>query len=204
MQLDWVPDYSENKLTLEIDNIKYITLDGGQNIDKYIEGEFNKRIRQFPEQADDWLQPHMETPLNASLDEWCAELDWLIETYPDIVGQRHLVLTYREKDGSITNTEHVRGQGANNLEDLISVNRIGIPASVQERWDWTELAVSYTPIENAPMGLAWSEHKETGQIIRHGHNQNCPCHVFPQIYKPVTIEKENLTEDITSFGGQYL
>ena len=52
MQLDWVPDYSENKLTLEIDNIKYITLDGGQNIDKYIDNEFNKRIRQFPEQAD--------------------------------------------------------------------------------------------------------------------------------------------------------
>ena len=42
--------------------------------------EFNKRIRQFPEQAD-IAQPTWKGLLNDPLDEWCAELDWLIETY---------------------------------------------------------------------------------------------------------------------------
>ena len=41
MQLDWVPNYQENRLTFEIDYLRYTSIDGGQNIDKYIVGEFN-------------------------------------------------------------------------------------------------------------------------------------------------------------------
>ncbi len=70
MQLDWVVDYSQNKLTLELDNIVYQTFDGGQNIDKYIDGEFDKRIRQYPYKPHDWVQPHMEKPPSAEFDEW--------------------------------------------------------------------------------------------------------------------------------------
>ena len=52
MQLDWVIDYSENRLTFEIDNLRYTTVDGGQNIYKYVDGVETKRIRQFPNEAD--------------------------------------------------------------------------------------------------------------------------------------------------------
>ena len=202
MQLDWVPDYSENKLTFEIDNLKYVTIDGGQNIDKYIDNKFDKRIRQFPEQPEDWLQPHMSRPKTPEQDEWCFEFKWLIETYPEELGERCDSYEYRERDGSITTETFVRGQGANNWDDLISVNRLGIPASVQERWDWTEIAISDKIYENAPYGLSWSQHNDTGEIIRHGTSQNCPCHVFPQIYTPVVVE--DLDQDLTNFGGRRL
>ena len=204
MQLDWVPNYSENRLTFEIDNLKYTTVDGGQNIDKYIDGEFDRRIRQFSEKPEDWLQPHMSPPMSPESDEWGPEIDWLIQTYPEQLGERCDSYEYRERDGSITTETFIRGQGANNWEDLISVNRLGQPASVQERWDWNQIAVSSLVVENAPNGLTWSKHIETGEIIRHGTSQNCPCHVFPQIYVPVVISEEDLKEDITSFGGEYL
>ena len=204
MQLDWVSNYSENRLTFEIDNLKYTTVDGGQNIEKYIDGEFDKRIRQFPNEPEDWLQPHKEQPTSADNDEWCAELNWLLKTYPEELGERCESYEYRERDGSITTETFVRGQGANNWDDLVSVNRIGIPASVQERWDWTELAKSHIKRKNAPYGLTWSKHNDTNEIIRHGSLQNCPCHVFPQIYVPVVINEEDLQEDLTNFGGSLL
>ena len=172
MQLDWVPNYSENRLTFEIDNLRYTTVDGGQNIDKYIDGEFDRRIRQFPDK--------------------------------DIVGVKVLSTRYRNRKDEVVEQNTIWGQGANNEIDLVPVNRIGIPASVQERWDWTELAKSHIKRENAPFGLTWSKHNDTNEIIRHGSLQNCPCHVFPQIYVPVVINEEDLQEDLTNFGGQLL
>ena len=201
MQLDWVPNYEENRLTFEIDNLRYTTIDGGQNIDKYIDGEFDKRIRQYPEKPEDWVQPHMSPPLVPKHDEWGPELEWLTKTYPEQLGERCDSYEYRERDGSITTETFVRGQGANNWDDLISVNRMGMPASVQERWDWTPIAKSLGKVENAPYGLVWSKHKDTGEILRHGQAQNCPCHVFPQIYVPVLVTQEDLEQDIANFEG---
>lgn len=214
MQLDWVVDYSQNKLTLEIGNHLYETVDGGQNIFKYTDNVFVKRIRQFADMPDDWIQPHMDTPMGSSNDEWPDELDWIIENYSHIVGEKHFLKTYRNRDGSITTESFVRGMGVNNPTDLISVNRLGQPASVQERWDWEGIAsaeISNMPqdihtvdpnIDNAQSGLTWSRHKDTNVIQRHGTSQNCPCHVFPQIYVPVTILEENLTEDIQQYNGK--
>lgn len=201
MQLDWVPNYQENRLTFEIDNLRYTTIDGGQNIDKYIDDEFNKRIRQFPEKPEDWLQPHMSPPMVPTKDEWGPEIDWLVQTYPEQLGERCDSYQYRERDGSITTETFVRGQGANNWDDLISVNRLGQPASVQERWDWTVIAKAVSNIENAPQGLSWSKHNDTGEIIRHGFNQNCPCHVFPTIYVPVAVTLEDFEQDLANFDG---
>ena len=81
------------------------------------------------------------------------------------------------------------------------MNRIGIPASVQERWDWTVIAKSNDKTENAPQGLSWSKHNDTGEIIRHGSSQNCPCHVFPAIYVPVVVDEEDLQNDLANFNG---
>ena len=44
------------------------------------------------------------------------------------------------------------GMGPNNREDRIMVNRMGIPASVQERWDWNIIASSEEPQENSMFG----------------------------------------------------
>ena len=118
MQLDWVVNHKENRLTFEIDNLRYTTVDGGQNIDKYIDGEFDKRIRQFPEKPADWLQPHMSPPMVPTNDEWGPEIDWLIKTYPEQLGERCDSYQYRERDGSITTETFVRGQGANTIAML--------------------------------------------------------------------------------------
>ena len=213
MQLNWIVDYSQNKLTLNIENHRYETVDGGQNIFKYTDNVFVKRIRQFPEMPDDWVQPHMDSPKITTGDEWPDEVDWLVENYTHIVGEKYLVKTYREKDGSITNENFVRGAGVNNLTDLISVNRLGQPASVQERWDWIELALASIDnmpdnihtidpnITNAPYGLVWGKHKETHVIHRYGSTQHCPCHVFPKIYVPVIISEENLLADVQKYNG---
>ena len=62
MQLDWVVDYSQNKLTFEIDNLRYETVDGGQNIYKYQDGELVQRLRQYPDHPEDLFSSN-STPL---------------------------------------------------------------------------------------------------------------------------------------------
>jgi len=214
LQLDWQVIYEENKLVFEIENHRYETIDGGQNIFKYVDGVFVKRIRQFPEKPDNWLQPHMPQPMSAPLDQWEPEMDYLLETFPQL-GEKHFVTTYRQRDGNLIEEDSVRGMGVNNLTDLISVNRLGQPAYVQERWDWVQLAsVVYEHIPNtmleqdpninkAPAGLCWGKNKDTGVIQRYGNSQNCPCHVFPQIYPPVTLSEDEWKEDVVRYNGVF-
>ena len=79
MQLDWVMDYTENRLTFEIDDLRYTTVDGGQNIYKYVDGEETARIRQFPHKADDYLAPMQSPPVESEgHDQWADELIWLV------------------------------------------------------------------------------------------------------------------------------
>ena len=74
MQLDWVVDKSQNKMTLELDNVVYETFDGGQNIDKYVDGEFAYRIRQYPDKPRNWTHGNqLGNPPAADLDEWGEE-----------------------------------------------------------------------------------------------------------------------------------
>ena len=217
MQLDWVVDKSQNKMTLELDNVVYETFDGGQNIDKYIDGEFAYRIRQYPDKPRNWTHGNqLGNPPKADLDEWGNELGWILENFPR-VGQQHLITTYRERDGVVRDKGHLRGLGVNNLTDLIAVNRLGQPASIQERWDWEEIASTSNwesipskmhnideNINYATAGISWYRHKETGVIERAGSSQNCPCHVFPYIYPPVEIDPDKIDEDITNYGGKYI
>jgi hypothetical protein len=214
MQLDWQAVYQENKLVLDIENLHYETFDGGQNIDKYVDGVFDKRIRQYPDKPDDWSHGYAPIPPAAEKDEWSSEVLWLIE-------QGHTsqlytqTTTYKEKDGSFTTESFIRGSGHNNLDDLQSVNRLGQPASVQERWDWDIIAecdswtmglldftVTDDPdIKYAVAGIVWLRHKETNEITRAGSSQHCPCHVFPQIYRPVVIAEEDLASDLAKYNA---
>lgn len=205
MQLDWVVDYSENRLTFEIDNLRYTTVDGGQNIYKYVDGELEKRIRQFPERADDYLAPMQSPPVESPEDEWPSELHWLVATYPEELGEDLHVSDIREfqmRDGSFDTFDFMPGMGPNNREDRIMVNRMGIPASVQERWDWEQIGMSdEDQSEDSMFGTVWLRHKETGEIQRVGAGQCVPCHVFPKVVPPVTIELEDLKNDVQNFNG---
>lgn len=78
---------------------------------------------------------------------------------------------------------------------------MGIPASVQERWDWDMIASSEEPQENSMFGTVWLKHITTGEIIRAGASQCVPCHVFPTIVKPTTIDENDFEQDVQDFGG---
>ena len=205
MQLDWVIDYSENRLTFEIDNLRYTTVDGGQNIYKYVDGELEKRIRQFPEKFDEYLAPMQTPPVESPYDEWPSELHWLVATYPEELGEDlHLsdIREFQMRDGSFEIFDFMPGLGPNNREDRIMVNRMGIPANVQERWDWNLIGMSdREQSEDSMFGTVWLRHKETGVIIRAGGGQCVPCHVFPKVIPPVTIELKDLKNDVQNFNG---
>ena len=103
MQLDWVMDYTENRLTFEIDNLRYTTVDGGQNIYKYVDDVETTRIRQFPSQADDYLAPMQSPPVDSPNDEWPDELIWLVKNYPEELGEalsRSAILDFQQRDGT--------------------------------------------------------------------------------------------------------
>ena len=205
MQLDWAIDYAENRLTFEIDNLRYTTVDGGQNIYKYVDGVETTRIRQFPDMPDDYLAPSQSPPVEANSDiEWHEEITWLCDTYPDELGenlQSSDIRDFQQRDGSFETYEFMPGMGPNNRTDKISVNRMGIPASVQERWDWEMVAYSTIPTENSMYGIEWLEHSTTGEVIRAGALQCVPCHVFPKVEVPIVIDPADFEQDVQDFGG---
>ena len=204
MQLDWVMDYTENRLTFEIDNLRYTTVDGGQNIYKYVDDVETTRIRQFPSQADDYLAPMQSPPVDSPNDEWPDELIWLVKNYPEELGEdlsRSDILDFQQRDGTFETYNFMPGAGPNNRIDKISVNRMGIPANIQERWDWDTVAICDDAVEDSMFGIEWIKHRTTGEILRIGSSQCVPCHVFPKVIKPVVIELENLEQDVQDFGG---
>jgi hypothetical protein len=206
-QLNWLHNYDTDITSLDIDNIRYETVDGGQNIYKYVDGELEKRIRQFPEEADDYLWEYNEEERfkECPHDEWGREMNWLVETYTDITGPLHLDVTaYKDDAGNLVEHGRTLGYGANNLDELIPVNRMLIPASIQERWGYTLLADSEETQENAPEGLEWVQDKETKKIYRIGKLQCYPCHVFPKVYKPVEISHIDFNDDVESFNGRFV
>lgn len=207
MELNWVVNYEENRLTFEIDNLLYTTVDGGQNIYKYVDGVETTRIRQFPNMPDDYVAPMQSPPVEAPEDEWSSEMNWLTDNYPEELGENLCTSEIREfqqRDGSFLTLDFMPGMGPNNREDRIMVNRMGIPASVQERWDWNIIASSEEPQENSMFGTVWLKHITTGEIIRAGASQCVPCHVFPTILKPVTINEDDFEQDVQDFGGHII
>jgi hypothetical protein len=207
MELNWVVNYEENRLTFEIDNLRYTTVDGGQNIYKYVDGVETTRIRQFPNMPDDYVAPMQSPPVEAPEDEWSSEMNWLTDNYPEELGENLCtseIRDFQQRDGSFLTLDFMPGMGPNNREDRIMVNRMGIPASVQERWDWNIIASSEEPQENSMFGTVWLKHITTGEIIRAGASQCVPCHVFPTILKPVTINEDDFEQDVQDFGGHII
>ena len=202
MQLDWVMDYTENRLTFEIDNLRYTTVDGGQNIYKYVDDVETRRLRQFPHMPDDYLAPSQSPPVNAPEDdEWPDELTQLITAYPEELGEFLPATEYRQQDGTLKDFGVELGLGQNNAIDKLSVNRMGIPSNIQERWDWVQVALSDTPTENSIFGIVWLKHKDTGEVIRAGASQCLPCHVFPKVESPVVVDPADFEQNVQDFDG---
>lgn len=202
MQLDWVMDYTENRLTFEIDNLRYTTVDGGQNIYKYVDGVETTRLRQFPHMPDDYLAPSQSPPVETDgIDEWSNELEQLVTAYPEELGEFLPATEYRQQDGTLEDVGVVLGLGQNNAIDKLSVNRMGIPSNIQERWDWVQIAWATDPTENSIFGLVWLKHNDTGEIIRAGASQCVPCHVFPKVEVPVVVDSADFEQDVQDFDG---
>ncbi len=101
------------------------------------------------------------------------------------------------RDGLIVDQGKWRGTGVNNLTDKISTNRIGIPASVQEWWDYEDIGRIDKAFDEPGLsnGKLYKVHTETGKIYVTGtENPPIPCCAYPITYGPIEITKEELLE----------
>jgi hypothetical protein len=205
-ELTWHYTQQTKRQHFIIDNKMYETFDGGQNIKKYVDGVYITTLRQYPHlpidfvyKVEDGITPPDMLP---STDQWADEMLELIEQYPDELGEFLPIKEYRQQDGSIKTYEHTLGVGVNNLTDKIRINRMGIPDSIQENWDY-ELLVSWdNAVLNSPTGIHWKRHKDNGEIIRTPAGNSFPCHVFPEVHPTeVLASKEDLITDIVKWSG---
>ena len=54
---------------------------------------------------------------------------------------------------------------------------------------------------NVILLLCSCKHKHTKEIIRHGSNQSCPCHVYPQIFPITPVALDEFELDVKNFQG---
>lgn len=199
MELKWVYDPNTRISKTQITpNLYYTTNDGGQTIKKYVDGQFVKDIhkygpdKKFMETAMSGI--HVE---NFNMDEWPDEVNWLAETYPEVVGELHREWDkgFLNRNGEIEDIGKVRGNGVLSAEKPISINRICQPASIQEMWDYDVVAFSDKDVAEdcRGMGTQWVKHKETGQIYRMGRGQvPYPCCAYPTVHGPWPVDESDI------------
>lgn len=199
MQLHWTYDPNIRLAkTVITDNLYYTTPDGGQTIHKYVEGKLDDTFHKYVDAQKfseiGWTGDHSERDTS-----WESELIWLSDTYPDIVG----ILHRDWKDGFINSKGELedvgvsRGNGVNNPNDKISVNRLCCPANESEWWDWDIIAMTGTDVAEDCMGRGtiWRKHKESGEIIRTSNGTPpYPCCVHPVIHGPFVVDDSDITE----------
>jgi hypothetical protein len=199
MELHW--KYNPNtKIAKAIVNeeLYYETPDGGQTINKYVNGEF---VRAFHKYGEDKKFTNYEVTSNHlgykhDLDEWNSEITWLANTYSNEVGSIHMPWTdgYINSRGVIEDVGITRGYGVNNTEDKQAVNRMGLSCKVQEWWGWDLIAYSTKELDNCHgFGLVWRKNKQTNEIVRVGGGQpQVPCCVYPVIHGPWTVDDSDI------------
>jgi hypothetical protein len=83
---------------------------------------------------------------------------------------------------------------------MLSINRLCIPSSITEWWDWDDIAFK-NQWENEAFyekRLCWKKNRTTGEVVRVGDGQPpVPCCVFPLIHGPWPVEES----DIEANGG---
>lgn len=201
MKLDWTydPNTREAK-TVITDTLYYTTNDGGQTINKFVNDKLAKTFHKYGK--DDKFSNvaptgiHIEVSTHA--DKWPTEVEWLAETYPEIVGNLYIDWNngFKNKDGRIEDVGRTRGFGITDTDELISINRLCAPANFTEWWDWEVIATSKKQIdEDCTDGMIWRKNKNTGEIVRVSTNHPpMPCCVYPRIHGPWPVTIEDIAE----------
>jgi hypothetical protein len=175
MKLDWKYHPGTQLAILELDvepSLRYETPDGGQTINKFVNGELEETFHMFS--SEHKFLDYNEHP-DCGMEQtdfdpaWPDELAWLADTFPDLVG-------------------------ANSTNQY---NRMGVDGAVQG-WDDYDL---FAESEESPdplcynKGLFWWKHKETGKIYRTGRGQpQIPDIMHPKIYGPFEVTLEDVAE----------
>jgi len=206
MILDW--QYNVNTKIASVDvvpGLRYETPDGGQTINKFVDGELVSTFHKFgPDKkftgADPQGSGRFGIPADEIYDDWPAEVMWIAKTYPDVVGE--LIPDWDKgflnKNGEIEDIGKKRGMGVVSSDKPVSINRICQPAWVQEWWDWDTVAVNPNKKldENCHFGIEWKRNKATGKIVRigNGHPQ-VPCCVFPHLHGPYEVTADDIVKN---------
>jgi hypothetical protein len=211
MILDWKYDVEARLASVDVvPGLRYETPDGGQTINKFVDGKLVDTFHKFgPDRkfkGFDLNGGAFGIPLDEIKDEWPAEVQWLAETYPDVVGP--LLIGWDQgflnSNGEIEGVGSRRGMGVISEENPVSINRICQPASVQEWWGWETVATNVNKQldENCHLGIEWKRNLKTGEIVRIGHSQpQVPCCVFPQTHGPYPVTADDVLDHDGEFVG---
>ena len=175
MKLNWKyrPETQIASLELDVEPpLRYETPDGGQTINKFADGVLVDTFHMFgPDNKFLNFNKHPDCGMKQTDFDpaWPAELAWLEETFPTLVGA-----------------------GSTN-----QFNRMGVDGAVQGWEDYDLLAESSENPDPLcyDRGVVWWKHKETGKIYRtgRGHPQ-IPDTMYPKIYGPFEVTLEDIAE----------
>jgi hypothetical protein len=207
MILDWKYNVETKIAAVDIvPGLRYETPDGGQTINKFVDGEIVETFHKFgPENKFTGFSRDSThgMQLGEYFDEWPDEVSWLAAEYPEAVGPliSDWDLGFLEVDGEIRDVGKRRGMGVVSPDKPVSINRICQPAWVQEWWGWEQIARTDKCLDEAchGIGMRWMRNKETGEIVRVGNEQpQVPCCVFPTMHGPYKVD----SSDIALHDGQ--
>lgn len=206
MELKWSYDPDAKLATANLNQTtKYTTPDGGQTINKYVDGNLVKTIHKYgPDKKFTEYAPsgkHIDTDFR---DEWFDEIDYLIEHHQHDVGP-YIPSSdegYRTKDGNLEGIGEARGFGINNPVDKICVNRLLAAANITEWWEWQTVATTDKDF-GFERPIIWKRNWKTGAVVRVSEgNPPYPCCCYPTIYGPYPVA--DLDADMLEHNGKFV
>lgn len=205
MELKWNWDPDAKLATAHVnESLKYTTPDGGQTINKYVDGTLVKTMHKYGSADNKFSEPALGTGrhIEGVIDEWMTEeVPYLIQNHGKELGEYvdGSVTGYRTKDGDIEDVGTQRGMGVTNATDKIGVNRLFAAANITEWWDWEVIATSNKYSEEG-FPYEWKRNIKTNEIVRvSASTPPYPCCVFPQVYGPYPVT--DLEADLVKYEG---
>lgn len=176
MLLDWKYDVNTKVMRLDIRSyLYYVAIEGGRTINKFVNGQLEKTFI-YVEKEDEWLK----------------EITWLSDNCSDVVGIQYVCWEdgYLNREGKREGYGIHRGNGVVSVEKPISIDRLGIPANIQEWWDWEDIALGPNISEDTCFrGIIWKRNKLTGEIVRTSRsNGPMPNLKYPIIHGPYSVD----------------
>ena len=186
MKLDWNYNHTTRIARVDITaTLYYETPDGGQTIKKFEDGQLTKTFHKYGE--DKKYLTHNPNPdcghdMLETIDPWPDEMKMLCATYPEIVGEEAYSATCLTETGETETRPGIVPVVSNEIH--VSINRMGIPGSVQGWWDWEKISESPTIVDDTCVhGVVLRKHKITGKIVRSGQGHpQIPCCMWPMIH----------------------